>query len=63
MILGIGTDFYLFLTELFNKHIYYDPGIKMEHVSTNPLVKRRSQFRIKSVFLSKLYIKSELVDL
>jgi hypothetical protein len=43
-------------------HIYYDPGIKMENVSTKPKIKKRSQFRIKSEHLPKLYKVNEVVD-
>ncbi|QJW92472.1 MvaI/BcnI restriction endonuclease family protein (plasmid) [Spirosoma taeanense] len=60
--LGVDTDFQLFLQQMFIGNIYYDPGIKMENVSTRPTVKRRSQFRIKSSFLGNLYKSSEVVD-
>ncbi len=62
-ILGIGTDFIFFLKEMNAQNIYYDPGIKMENVSTKPKVKRRSQFRIKSGNLKNLYKKNEEVVL
>lgn len=58
-ILGIGTDFTYFLKEMISQNIYYDPGIKMENVSTKPKVKRRSQFRIKSGNLKNLYQSNE----
>lgn len=61
--LGIGTDFQLFLKQMANGNIYYDPGIKMENVSTKPKIKRRSQFRIKSRHLKDLYRESEIVTL
>lgn len=61
--LGSGTNFQLFLKEMFNGNIYYDPGIKMENISTNPLIKRRSQFRIKSQHLINLYTANEIVTL
>lgn len=63
VILGIGTDFQFFLSEMFNRNIYYDPGIKLENASTMPKVKRRSQFRIKSNHLHNLYKVNELVIL
>jgi len=44
-------------------NIYYDPGIKMEQASTKPVIKRRSQFRIKSGNLPQLYKKSETINL
>ena len=63
VILGSGTDFQLFLGQMADGNIYYDPGIKMEHVSTKPKIKKRSQFRIKSQHLSNLYKQNELVDI
>ncbi|OJJ23429.1 hypothetical protein BKI52_03450 [marine bacterium AO1-C] len=63
IILGIGTDFNFFLKEMQNKHIVYDPAIKMENASTNPRIKRRSQFRIKSKYLRNLYSTNEDIDL
>lgn len=64
VLLGSGTDFQLFLTEMYNGHIYYDPGIKLENASSsNPHIKRRSQFRIKSRNLIDIYQDSETLDL
>ncbi|MCI4443206.1 MAG: hypothetical protein JHC39_06825, partial [Lentimicrobium sp.] len=63
IILGTGTDFQLFLSQMAQGNIYYDPGIKMENASTKPQIKKRSQFRIKSKFLPNLYIKNEIVDI
>ena len=63
VILGIGTDFQLFLQELAKGNIYYDPGIKLEKISSIPKIKKRSQFRIKSNNLRQLYFKSELITL
>jgi hypothetical protein len=62
VILGVGTDFQFFLSQMGQGNIYYDPGIKLENISTNPSIKRRSQFRIKSKFLPKLYKNNEIVD-
>lgn len=62
VILGTGTDFQLFLGQMAVGNIYYDPGIKMENISTKPKIKKRSQFRIKSKFLPNLYKKNEIVD-
>lgn len=62
VILGTGTDFQLFLQEMFKGNIYYDPGIKLENMSTKPSMKKRSQFRIKSQFLPNLYKTNEIVD-
>lgn len=62
--LGTGTDFTLFLKQMSLGNIYYDPGIKLENISTaHPSVKRRSQFRIKSLYLPELYRNNEIVDL
>jgi hypothetical protein len=63
IILGIGTDFQLFLGQMANGNIYYDPGIKMENASTKPKIKKRSQFRIKSQHLPNLYKANEIVDI
>lgn len=63
IILGTGTDFQLFLGQMANGNIYYDPGIKMENVSTKPKIKKRSQFRIKSQHLPNLYKQNEIVDI
>ncbi len=60
--LGSGTDFQLFLKQMANGNIYYDPGIKMENVSTAPRIKKRSQFRIKSQNLPNLYTTNEIID-
>jgi hypothetical protein len=54
--LAVGTDFLFFLRAVAEGAIYYDPGIKMEGVSTaHPQIKRRSQFRIKSSQIPLLY--------
>lgn len=63
VILGIGTDFQLFLAQMAQGNIVYDPGIKMENESGAPNIKRRSQFRIKSLNLVNLYTNSEVVQL
>lgn len=63
IILGEGTDFQLFLAEMAKGNIYYDPGIKMENVSTKPTIKKRSQFRIKSRDLGNLYKEHQILKL
>ncbi len=63
ILIGDGTDFQLFLKQMALGNIYYDPGIKMENASTKPLVKRRSQFRIKSGSISNLYKEAEILNL
>lgn len=60
VILGEGTDFHFFLKEMSLGNIYYDPGIKLENISTQPKIKRRSQFRIKSLYIKYLYKESNL---
>ncbi len=62
IILGTGTDFQLFLAEMAKGNIYYDPGIKLENMSTKPKIKKRSQFRIKSKYLPELYKLNEIVN-
>jgi len=62
LLLGVGTDFNLFLKEMQAGHIRYDPGIKMEAASTRPKTKRRSQFRISSKYLANLYKDNENLD-
>lgn len=61
--LGTGTDFQLFLKQMAEGNIYYDPGIKMENILSKPKIKKRSQFRIKSQHLYNLYKESEVVFL
>ena len=63
VMLGEGTDFQLFLAQMAKGNIYYDPGIKMENASNNQRIKKRSQFRIRSGDLTKIYKQSSLVDL
>lgn len=63
VLMGEGTDFLMFLSEMYRGHIYYDPGIKIENISSKPKVKRRSQFRIRSLNLKNLYKTQELYQL
>ncbi len=63
VLLGTGTDFQLFLAEMAAGRVYYDPGLKLENASTTPKVKRRSQFRVKSGDLARLYHQNETVDI
>jgi hypothetical protein len=56
VMLATGTSFDLFLRQMAARNIVYDPGIKLEGVSSGaPTTKRRSQFRIKSGHLQLLY--------
>jgi len=57
-----GTTIDRLLAGIAQHKVYYDPGIKMEQVSTKALVKKRSQFRIKSKDLNSLYDHLEMVD-
>ena len=53
--LGTGTSFEKFLGAFASHHIVYDPGIKVENYPDAPATKRRSQFRMKSHDLARLY--------
>jgi hypothetical protein len=62
--LGSGTDFIKLLLALYKGFVYYDPGIKLEGVSTSkPILKRRSQFRVKARNLAGLYDSFDRVSL
>ena len=63
IMIGHETDFTYFLSQLSLKNVYYDPAIKVENVSTKPKHKPRSQFRIKSRYVTSLYKHFEIVDL
>lgn len=59
-----GTDFLRFLSAMADGAICYDPGIKLEQASSSkPHIKRRSQFRVRSAQLSRLYADMQTVDL
>jgi hypothetical protein len=61
--LGVGTDFQRFLASVEAGFIYYDPGLKLERVSSRqPKVKERHQFRIRPAHIISLYSKLERVD-
>lgn len=61
--LGEGAEFRLFLRAVHEGKVYYDPGIKLEGVSTgNPKPKKRSQFRVSSKDLPALYVSTRIVD-
>ena len=66
IMLGTSTDFSLFLTQIENGTIYYDPGIKLELAiegGRKKNIKRRSQFRIKSGNLTTLYKRNEVINI
>lgn len=58
--LGENTNALLFLSAVNSGKIYFDPGIKLENVSTHPKSKSRSQFRIHPRNLNALY--TNMVD-
>lgn len=63
ILLGEGAEFSRFLHAVNEGKVYYDPGIKLEGVSTGkPRTKARSQFRVKSLNLPSLYETSRIVD-
>jgi len=58
------TDFSLLLRAVANGTVYYDPAIKVEQASSAaPVIKRRSQFRIKHDELGGMYHRVENVIL
>ncbi|MCZ2157633.1 MAG: MvaI/BcnI restriction endonuclease family protein [Bryobacterales bacterium] len=63
ILLGEGAEFGLFLAAVEAGKVYYDPGVKVENVSTDkPATKRRSQFRVGSKDIPMLYASSRVVD-
>lgn len=63
ILLGEGAEFGLFLKAVHEGKLYYDPGIKLEGISTaKPTTKKRSQFRINSKDLPTLYESSRIID-
>lgn len=63
ILLGEGAQFRFFLAAVHQGLIYYDPGIKLENISSRrPSTKRRSQFRVSSKHLPSLYETSRVVD-
>lgn len=64
VLLGVGTNFPKFLSALCSQHIAYDPGCKVEGLSTGKTSqKARSQFRISLRRLNVLYDRIESVVL
>jgi len=57
-----GTDSFMLLKAFALGFVFYDPGIKLENMSTAPKAKPRSQFRIASKCIPELYEKVEQVD-
>lgn len=61
--LGTGTDILRFLDGVASGIIYYDPGIKVEGTGAKRKAKQRSQFRIRSADIGRLYGSLETVDI
>lgn len=63
ILLGEGAEFRLLLNAVHAGKVYYDPGIKLEGISTaKPKAKKRSQFRVASKDLPALYVASRIVN-
>lgn len=61
--LGVGTSFEMVLAAMNLGVVFYDPGIKLEQVSSpKPKIKRRSQFRANHKDLHSLYKQFDFVD-
>lgn len=61
--LGTGTSFHRLLTAMSSGIVFYDPGIKLEKVSSErPAIKRRSQFRVNHKGLNGLYDTFEFLN-
>ena len=59
-----GTDVLLLLAAVSAGSVYYDPGIKIEDAgAAKPVIKRRSQFRVRHDRLNALYRIAEAVTL
>lgn len=61
--LAMRTDFLLFLKAMSDGAVYYDPGIKMVASKQGAVVKRRSQFRVSSGNIPRLYETVEITNL
>lgn len=63
ILLGEGAKFGLLLNAIHEGKVYYDPGIKLENISSGKSKpKKRSQFRVNSRDIPALYISSRIVD-
>jgi hypothetical protein len=61
--LGTGTDFLKFLGAIGRGIVYYDPGCNLKNIlSSKPLPKRRSQFRIKAKNIKAIYNYIEVIN-
>ncbi|MFK7891607.1 MAG: MvaI/BcnI family restriction endonuclease [Granulosicoccus sp.] len=62
--IGTGTEFVHLLSALASECVYFDPGMKLENIiDTNPVSKRRSQFRINHKHLEVLYHEYEKLNI
>lgn len=62
--LGTGTTFEMILSAINMGIVYYDPGTKVEHASTDaPKIKPRNQFRVNHKYLCTLYKSYDLIDI
>ena len=62
--LAEDTDFLRFLKAMAERTVIYDPGIKLEGVSSGRAsLKRRSQFRIRSADVGSLYARLDVATL
>lgn len=62
--LGVGTSFEMLLAAMSSGSVFYDPGIKLENISSEkPKIKKRSQFRVTHKNLNSLYKNYETVNL
>lgn len=55
VLLAEKTDPLFLLKAFANRKVYYDPGIHLDNMSSNPTAKRRSQFRTQPKNLEILY--------
>lgn len=63
ILIGEGAEFSRFLHAVCSGKVFYDPGIKLEAVSSGrPRPKKRSQFRVSSKDLESLYASCRTVD-
>lgn len=60
VLLATGTDFLMFLANVANGRVYYDPGIKVEQFGDSTRVKRRSQWRMQGSSVYALYAQAAL---
>lgn len=63
ILLGEGAEFKLVLDAFHKGKAYYDPGIKLEGITTSkPKLKKRNQFRVNSRDIPALYTTSSVIN-